>query len=297
MRVVQITDTHVPADPEDPSVVGWLSGIALHDPVTTLEHVLADIASLDTKPDMLVATGDLADRGHPSSYRRLNALLNDLGVPTFVIPGNHDLADELDSYLPGGCVELGTLLEAGGWTFAFARTGNTEWGELGPLQVEDISRTLERRTNEPVFLWQHHPPVSLVPGYLPDNDFLIEDDGVLVNRHDVRGMAVGHVHSAHDTQFCGIALHATPSTFMGAPGPGYRIFDFTADAFETEIRAFPELMALDDESRAKLRAMSQQRAAELLHVAPVRNDEARARREVLEWRHAADEARGRAPAY
>jgi Icc protein len=297
MRVVQITDTHVPADPNDASVVGWLSGIELHDPVTTLERVLADIASLDRRPDMLVATGDLADRGHPASYRRLNSLLNELGIPAFVIPGNHDLADELDAHLPGGCVELGTQVEAGGWTFAFARTGNTEWGEIGALQVETITRALDRRGNEPIFLWQHHPPISLVPGYLPDNDFLIEDDGVLVNRYAVRGIAVGHVHSEHNVEFCGVPLHATPSTFMGAPGPGYRIFDFTTNGFTTEIRAFPGLMSLSDDARAKLRAMSQQRAAELLQVAPVRNDEDRARREVLEWRHAADEARGYAPAF
>jgi hypothetical protein len=165
------------------------------------------------------------------------------------------------------------------------------------MQVEQISRALERRANEPVFLWQHHPPVSLVPGYLPDNDFLIEDDSVLVNRHEVRGISVGHVHSEHNAEFCGIPLHATPSTFMGAPGPGYRIFDFSADGFTTEIRAFPGLMSLDDEARTKLRDMSRQRAAEMMHVAPVRNDEARARLEVLEWRHAADEARGFAPAF
>jgi Icc protein len=296
LRVVQITDTHVPADPDDPTVVEWLSGATLHDPMTTLEHVLHDIDGLERRPDLVVATGDLADRGHSASYRRLNGMLNELGITTMAVPGNHDLPDELDAALPGGCVELGTVFDAGGWTFAFARSGNTEWGELGVVQVAALSRALERRSG-PVFLWQHHPPISLVPGYLPDNDFLIEDDGALVERFDVRGIAVGHVHSQHDREFRGVPLHATPSTFMGAPGPGYRVFDFTTDGFTTTVRAFPELMRMDDDARAKLRAVSAERAAAIASHVQTRDDEVRARAEVTEWRDAADTQRGRPPAF
>jgi Icc protein len=296
VRVVQITDTHVPADRADPSVAGWLSGALLHDPVDSLSHVLRDIDSLDVRPDLVVATGDLADRGHPASYRRLNAMLNDLGIPALVIPGNHDLAEDLDATLPGGCVELGTIVDAGSWTFAFARSGNTEWGELGVDQVAVLSRELEARAGRPVFLWQHHPPIALFEGYLPDNDFLIEDDGALVDRHDIRGIAVGHVHSQHDREFHGVPLHATPSTFMGAPGPGYRVFDFGDDDFTTFVRAFPEIMRMDDDARAKLRAMSSERAAMVRALRPTRGDEQRAREEVLEWRHAGEELRGRPPA-
>jgi 3',5'-cyclic-AMP phosphodiesterase len=295
VRVVQITDTHVPADPADASVVGWLAGVELHDPVSTLTHVLRDIDGLEARPDLIVATGDLADRGHPASYRRLNGMLNDLGIPTIVLPGNHDLPDELDATLPGGCVELASVVQNDGWTFAFARTGNTEWGELGAEQVGRLSREIDR-LGGPVFLWQHHPPIALVPGYLADNDFLIEDDGALIDRHDVRGIAVGHVHSHHDREFRGVPLHATPSTFMGAPGPGYRIFEFGKNDFRTEVRAFPELMALGDEARARLRAISAERADVLRAITVTRGDEPRARAEVLEWRHAADEQRGRAPA-
>jgi Icc protein len=293
VRVVQITDTHVPADPADPSVAGWLSGARLHDPVASLAHVLADIDGLAVRPDLVVATGDLADRGHPASYRRLNAMLNELGLPAVAIPGNHDLVDDLDRVLPGGCVELASVVDVGAWTFAFARSGNTEWGELGAEQVAELSRALDRRAGRPVFLWQHHPPIALVDGYLPDNDFLVEDDGALVDRHDVRGIAVGHVHSHHDREFRGVPLHATPSTFMGAPGPGYRIFDFAADTFTTTVRAFPEIMTMDDDARSKLRALSAQRAAAIRAMVPTRGDEERARAEVLEWRHAGEQLRGR----
>jgi hypothetical protein len=230
------------------------------------------------------------------SYRRLNALLNDLGVRTLALPGNHDLADVLDAELPGGCVELATVAEVGGWVFAFARSGNTEWGELGGDQVNSLSAELDRRSGAPVFLWQHHPPLALVSGYLPDNPLLIEDDGTLFDRHDIRGMAVGHVHSQHDREFRGRPLHATPSTFMGAPGPGYRIFDFDADTFTTTVRAFPGLASLDDEARTKLRTMSAARAEALRNVTPTRGHDAHARAEVLEWRDAADALRGRPPA-
>ncbi len=59
---------------------------------------------------------------------------------------------------------------------------------------------------------------------------------MLHGRHRIAGVAAGHVHGPHDVTFGDIAVHATPSTFMGAGGPGYRIFDFGPDGFTTTVR-------------------------------------------------------------
>lgn len=293
MRVVQITDTHVKGDPDDLAVIEWFGGITLHDPADTLAFVLEQIDALDVRPDLIVGTGDLADRGHPLAYRRLNAMLDDLGIPTMVIPGNHDLPDHFDEHLPGGVVELGTFVEAGGWSFAFARSGNTEWGELGPAQLDALSVRLERRTHDNVFVWMHHPPLNLMGPYGAEVAFLGDDLAALHARHPVAGLAAGHVHGAHDVQHGTIAVHASPSTFMGAGGPGFRVFDFTADAYATSVHTWPDRSTMTDDKRDTLVANMRARHAAQAAEPVARGLEHHAVGHVRAWYDEAEQRRGR----
>jgi Icc protein len=295
MRVVQITDTHIKADPDDLAIIEWFGGITLHDPADSLEFALAEIAALDVRPDLIVGTGDLADRGHPNAYRRLNAMLNELGIPALVIPGNHDLPDAFDAHLPGGVVELGTFVEADGWAFAFARSGNTEWGELGPAQLAALDDRLASRRHDNVFVWVHHPPVDLMAGHGPVAPFLGEDIGTLHGRHAITAIAAGHVHGPHDVAFGDIAVHASPSTFMGGGGPGFRIFDFTPDGYTTEVRSRPERSTMTDDKRDTLVANIKARHAGQAAEPVERGFEHHAVAHVRAWRDEAETRRGRPP--
>lgn len=297
MRVVQLTDIHMPADPEDETVMELLAGIDLLDPAATLAAVLDDVASLAVAPDLVVCTGDLGDRGHPASYRRLNAMLRGLGVPTVVLPGNHDLAAELEAHLPGGnVVTAPTARTYGSWTFAFARTGNTEWGELGGEQVGALGDALEQASARHVFVWLHHPPVPVHEGALADADFLADDLRALHARVPLAGMAAGHVHASVTTRLDDVAVLATQSTFFGAGGPGYRIVDFGDDGtYRSETRGFPAMTTMTDEMRDRLVAVSRRRAAERAAQPKRRGDEHEAVAEVRAWRDEADRRRGRAP--
>lgn len=42
-------------------------------------------------PELVVATGDLTNRGRPDQHARAAAFLRGLGVPVLAVPGNHDL--------------------------------------------------------------------------------------------------------------------------------------------------------------------------------------------------------------
>jgi hypothetical protein len=102
-----------------------------------------------------------------------------------------------------------------------------------------------------------------------------------LRRHPVRAIVSGHVHSAADLELDGIPVHTGPSTYLGAPGPGYRIFDFERDDYRTECRTF-SLFTMTDEQRQRLIASSRRRALE--HGAPERGRQAEARAVVVEWR-------------
>jgi 3',5'-cyclic AMP phosphodiesterase CpdA len=281
MRVVQITDTHVPAHAGDQTVLEMLCAVETVDPVINLEVALDDIRALDPPADLVLATGDLADRGHPASYRRLRGMLEPLEIPVYASPGNHDLADELARHLPGGNVAVVDSFERDRWMFVFADAGNTEWGELAREQIDALDHVMRQRAVDNIVLCIHHPPVVVHHGAMPAPPFLADDLAPLLRAHPVRAIVSGHVHSAADLELDGVPVHTGPSTYLGAPGPGYRIFDFDGDDYRTEPRTFT-LFTLTDDNRQRLIEASRRRARE--HGAPLRGHQAEARAVVLDWR-------------
>jgi 3',5'-cyclic AMP phosphodiesterase CpdA len=55
-----------------------------------IEHSLNALVA-EVRPDLVVATGDLAHRGRRAQHQRAAALLRGLGVPVVAVPGNHDI--------------------------------------------------------------------------------------------------------------------------------------------------------------------------------------------------------------
>ena len=72
-RILHISDLHVGAR-EDPRVEAALTALA--------ERI---------RPELVIATGDLANRGRRAEHERAHALLSTLDAPVLAVPGNHDL--------------------------------------------------------------------------------------------------------------------------------------------------------------------------------------------------------------
>ena len=82
MIIAQITDLHVVA-----------KGRLFYDTIPTnaqLVEAVAHINSLDPRPDVVIASGDLTEHGLAEEYDFLREILADLIPPVFVVPGNHD---------------------------------------------------------------------------------------------------------------------------------------------------------------------------------------------------------------
>ncbi len=284
LRVVQVTDTHVPAQPGFPTVIGLLAGIDAGDPMDHLALVLADIATLDPAPDLVVGTGDLADTGDPQAYRRWRDQFLPLDLPVWVIPGNHDLADAFDAHLVGDGVHSAASSRHGSWEFLYVRTGNTEWGEVDPIHADELRAALAASDAAHVFVWIHHPPVGQ---HLPAHEALVRDDlrAVLGTDDRIRATAAGHVHVADAGELDGIPVFLTPSTYTGRPAPGSRTFTLHPDGrVDTEVRFVESLFRFDDDQVARLRAMAAERYA--AEPEARRGAAPHARHEVEGWRDA-----------
>ena len=98
-RIAVLTDTHVMA----PSLLvsdgtAWQTYLAserkLVDYSQQLFDLMTDRIRNDIRPDLLLITGDLSKDGEVASHEYVIAKLDNLrsaGIPTLVIPGNHDL--------------------------------------------------------------------------------------------------------------------------------------------------------------------------------------------------------------
>ena len=138
MIIGQITDFHV-TTPDHP--VDRRYRTAWH-----LQRAVAHIAGLAQIPDVVLATGDLVETGSPAEYARLRELLSPLGVPGYVIPGNHDDRPALraafadHTYLP----REGTRIPSGS-------SPSTQWfpvraaGRCAPSALAGSMRTWPRR--------------------------------------------------------------------------------------------------------------------------------------------------------
>jgi 3',5'-cyclic AMP phosphodiesterase CpdA len=65
----------------------------LHAGTSEEPEVAADLRSLvrETRPELVIATGDLTHRNRPAEQERAAALLRSLERPLVVVPGNHDI--------------------------------------------------------------------------------------------------------------------------------------------------------------------------------------------------------------
>jgi 3',5'-cyclic-AMP phosphodiesterase len=214
MIIVQFTDFHV--RPPGKRAYGV-------DTTAMLRDAVASIAALDPAPDCAIATGDLTDCGLAEEYDLLDDVLSALGMPVFVIPGNHDRCDVMRASLsksheylrqdpdflhyviddfPVRLIALDTVI------------AGSHGGRVCAKREEWLARTLGKGHGKPTLVFMHHPPFRTgVCAMDPMMCRTAPSFARLIERHpEIERVATGHFHRPIVVRWAGTVGFVAPST-------------------------------------------------------------------------------------
>jgi len=160
MLIAQITDLHVHAAGK------LVSGRV--DTNRMVRDCIDAIHRLARQPDMVLISGDLADCGLDEEYATLRAMLDGLGLPVYVIPGNHDRRDRLRAafgdwgYLPADGAYLHYVIDADPLRLIALDTlsPGREHGEMDAPRLAWLDAALAAGGAKPTIIFMHHPPFA-----------------------------------------------------------------------------------------------------------------------------------------
>jgi Icc protein len=204
--IAQLSDPHVRV-PEE------------HGSADALARAVAAVLQLETLPNAVLVTGDLAEHADAAEYERVRELLAPLPMPVHVLPGNHDDPLAMREHFP--------LDGDGPYQYA-ARCGalrlvvcdsSRRGRDDGELDLDWLEAQLAAE-DAPTIVAMHHPPLLTGIGGLDaiglptaQRAALAE---LLARSPHVRRVAAGHVHRGAFGALGGCGVVACPSTNLQA---------------------------------------------------------------------------------
>ena len=208
IHVAQITDTHLFANQD-----GQLYGINTRDSLqAVIEHIQANLPKLD----LLLVTGDLVHDETMEGYLVLRKLVDNMGVPAYYLPGNHDdpatMQEVFANVTRNGIASVGQ----GQWTVILLDSsirGQVE-GELSPDCLKSLANCLDANRDKHSFIALHHHVIDVQSAWL--DSLNLRNSGELLNIindfPNVKVVLNGHIHQELDEQRNSIRFLGSPST-------------------------------------------------------------------------------------
>lgn len=184
MRLVQISDCHLYADPGARSRTGFSLG--------QLEAVVAAVRVVH--PDVVIVTGDISEDETRVSYQHAQRVFSTLECPWYWLGGNHD-----QPALMRDVCGVEDEIDLGDWRLLIADThapGGAH-GELGEARIAGLVERLAR-DERPALLAMHHPPLAVGSAWL-DEIGLKDSEALwqaLMPFAQLKAIICGHIHQA-----------------------------------------------------------------------------------------------------
>ncbi|WP_309614938.1 phosphodiesterase [Salinibacterium sp.] len=187
-----------------------------------LRQLLDQLEASGGRPEAIIFTGDLADKGEPDAYDRLRALVEPvaarLGAQVIWVMGNHDDRTSFRERLfaePPSTRPVDRVYDVNGLriiTLDSSVPGHHH-GEVTGAQLDWLAEELSTSAAHGTILAMHHPPLPSVLDLavaveLRDQAGLAE----VLFGSDVRAILAGHLHYSSTGTFAGIPVSVASAT-------------------------------------------------------------------------------------
>jgi Icc protein len=244
LRIAQITDIHLLAEPG-----AKLYGV---DTAISMQKILEAITRLSPPPDLMIATGDLAEDGSKATYNRFGNILSSVNIPVYVLAGNHDDIAEMHDSLTKENINFVDKARMDSWAFMFVNSQvvGESYGFISRDEMSLLKGNLEDAGELPVIVALHHTPMPICPRANCQLQNATEFNQLINDFPNVKGVIAGHTHVEAEEFNAGHVQYTTPSTFaqvdhglastsdirdfwashtMDGASHGFRVLDLTPD--------------------------------------------------------------------
>lgn len=215
--LLHLSDLHLVGGP------GTLYGSV--DSAARLQEICDQIVASRLKPEAIIFTGDLADKGELEAYKRLREMIEpvceSLGAKAIWAMGNHDdranfrsaFLDAPENSRPQDPVDRSYFVNGLRIITLDTTVPGYHHGELSEEQLEWLADELSTPAPDGTILALHHPPVPCVQ----DLAVLVELRGqaalaAVVRNSDVRTILGGHLHYSTTASFAGVPVSVASAT-------------------------------------------------------------------------------------
>jgi len=212
MLIAQISDTHVSVDlPE---------GVRRLD---DLRRTVTAINALEPQPDVVIHTGDLANRGREEEYEAAGSALAALRAPFYPVPGNRDDRARLRArFIRWPCLVDGApFVQYAVDSYPVrllaldSQSGHSQKGDWCDVRAGALARALVACPQRPTAVFVHHPPFE-VEGDPESFQFDTREGAsrlaaALTSARQVLRLFCGHAHRAREVRLEGIVASTMES--------------------------------------------------------------------------------------
>lgn len=210
MLLAQITDIHIGFDAGNPDEFNR----------RRLDQVLAQLTTGPNQPDVLLATGDLTDRGDRLSYERLKDALAAAPMPVLPCVGNHDIRDEFCAVFPGfsdpsGFIQYDQMLDGIRIVVIDTLEEGRHGGAFCETRAAWLQSQLAQHRDVPTYIVMHHPPFDSGIEWMttdPMEPWVARFAGAIAGAGQLQGLICGHLHRSLCVQWHGLSVAVCSST-------------------------------------------------------------------------------------
>ena len=212
LSVAQITDLHITSD-KDP--------LNKQRNEQRLRAVLKAIHERRPRPDAIIASGDLVDRGEPEEYDEIRKIFAEVELPLYLGVGNHDARAPFRAAFPDTPVDADGFVQyavdLGGVRLLMLDTldeGKND-GAFCRKRAAFARRELAKDRRTPTIVAFHHPPIPSGIRWMdpdPKSDWIRRLEKTLKGWRQIGTMISGHIHRTYFGTFAGHPMSVGPAT-------------------------------------------------------------------------------------